>query len=89
MALHAQLYHYYLKGEAFNLLRFQPYLTPNTTGQINNKLKRTSAIKVPVATMKITDDFHYEWKPSHATTKSTLYAISEDEWNTKEDVGTA
>jgi len=32
--------------------------------QINNCLKRTSAIKV--ATMKITDDFCYEWKPSHA-----------------------
>jgi len=29
--------------------------------RINNCLKRTSAIKV--ATMKITDDFHYEWKP--------------------------
>jgi len=83
MALYAQLYHYHLKGEVFYLLHFQPY----TMGQINNNLKRTSAIKVPVATMKITDDFHYEWKPSHATTKSTLYAISKDEWDTKEDVG--
>jgi len=26
-------------------------------------------------------------KPSHATTKSTLLAVSEDEWNMKEDTG--
>jgi len=35
-----------------------------TAVQIDNCLKRTSAIKV--ATMKITDDFCYEWKPSRA-----------------------
>ena len=34
-----------------------------------------------------TDDFHYEGKSSCATTKSTLYAVSKDEWNTKEDTG--
>ena len=26
-------------------------------------------------------------KPSHATIKSTIFAISKDEWNTKEDTG--
>jgi len=26
-------------------------------------------------------------KPSHATTKSTLFTVSNDEWNTKEDSG--
>jgi len=26
-------------------------------------------------------------KPSHATTKSTLFAVSKDECNTKEDTG--
>ena len=33
------------------------------------------------------DNFHYERKPSCATTKSTLFAVSKDEWNTKEDTG--
>jgi len=27
-------------------------------------------------------------KPSHATTESTLFAVSKDEWNTKEGTGT-
>jgi len=26
-------------------------------------------------------------KPSHATTISTLFAVSKDEWNTKDDTG--
>ena len=33
------------------------------------------------------DDFHYKGKPSRATTKSTLYAVSKDECYTKEDTG--
>ena len=38
--------------------------------------------------MKNTDDFRFEGKPSHAaTTKSTLFAVSNDEWDTKEDTG--
>jgi len=37
-----------------------------------------------VATMKNTDDFRYL---SHATTKSMLFTVSKDEWNTKEDTG--
>ena len=45
----------------------------------------SSAIKV--ATMKNTDDFCYEGKPSRATTKSTLFTVSKDEWDTKEDTG--
>jgi len=49
--------------------------------QINNCIKRTSAIKV--VTMKITDNFHFEWKPSY-TTKSTLFMESKDEWDTNE-----
>ena len=55
----------------------------------NQKLyfKNTSAIEV--ATMKNTDDFRYEGKPSRATTKSTLFAVSKDEWDTKEDTGTS
>ena len=34
-----------------------------------------------------TDDFHYEEKPSRATAKSTLFAVSKDEWDTTEDTG--
>ena len=34
-----------------------------------------------------TDDFHYEGKPSRAIAKSTLFAVSKDEWDTKEDTG--
>ena len=33
------------------------------------------------------DNFHYEGKPSHATAKSTPFAVSKDEWDTKEDTG--
>ena len=45
----------------------------------------TSAIKV--ATMKNTDGFCYEGKPSHATTELILFAVSKDDWDTKEDTG--
>ena len=37
--------------------------------------------------MKNTDNFCYEGKPSRATTKSTLFAVSKDEWDRKEDTG--
>ena len=53
--------------------------------RIKNCSKNTSAIKV--ATMKNTDDFCSEGKPSHATAKLTPFAVSKDEWNTKEDTG--
>ena len=49
------------------------------------QFEKTSAIKI--ATMKNTDDFRYEGKPSCATTKSTPFAVSKDEWDTKEDTG--
>jgi len=45
--------------------------TRYTAVQINYCLKRTSAIKV--ATMKITDDFCYELKPSHAYRKINTF----------------
>ena len=37
--------------------------------------------------MKNTDDFRHEGKPSCAITKSTPFAVSQDEWDTKEDTG--
>ena len=33
------------------------------------------------------EQFPYEGKPSHATTKSTLFDVIKDEWDTKEDTG--
>ena len=33
------------------------------------------------------DDFHYKGKPSRAISKLTLFAVSKDEWDTKEDAG--
>jgi len=56
-----------------------------TAVQINNCLKRTAAIKV--ATMKIMDNFYYKWKPSHAYHKIDIFAVSKDEWDTKEGAG--
>ena len=56
-----------------------------TAVQIKNSLKSNSAIKI--ATTKNTDNFCYKRKLSHATAKSTLFAISKDEWDTKEDTG--
>ena len=47
--------------------------------------KSTSAIKA--ATMKNTDNFHYEEKPSRATDNLTPFAASKEEWDTKEDTG--
>ena len=37
--------------------------------------------------MTNTDDFHYKGKPSRAIAKLTLFAVSKDEWDTKEDNG--
>jgi len=34
--------------------------------------------------MKITDDFHYKLVPA---TKSILFMVSKDEWDTKEGTG--
>ena len=53
--------------------------------EFKNCLKSTSAIKI--ATVTNTDDFCYEGKPSCAIAKSTLFAVSKDEWDTEEDTG--
>ena len=67
------------------MLRCRLCSTHYTIVQIKNCSKSTSAIKI--ATITNTDDFRYEGKPSHAITKSTLFAVSKDEWDTKEDTG--
>ena len=56
-----------------------------TAVRIKNYFKNTSAIEVD--TMKNKDNFCCEGKPSCATTKSTLFSVSKDEWDTKEDTG--
>ena len=33
------------------------------------------------------EKYYYEWKPSHTTAKLTPFAVSKDEWDTKEDTG--
>ena len=33
------------------------------------------------------DNFHYKGKPSHATAELTLFTVSKDEWDTKDDTG--
>ena len=74
---------YRLKSEISTTLRCRLRSTRYTAVRIKNCLKSTSAIKI--ATMTNTDNFCYEGKPSRAITKSTLFAVSKDEWDTKED----
>ena len=74
---------YHLKSEVSITLHCRLCSTSYTAVRIKNCLKSTSAIII--ATMKNTDNFRYEGKPSHATAKSTLFAISKDEWYTKEE----
>ena len=76
---------YHLKSEVPITLCCWLCSTCYTAVRIKNCSKSTSAIKI--ATMKNTDNFHYEGKPSRAIAKSTLFAVSKDEWNTKEDTG--
>ena len=85
-AAHPSYINYCLKSEVSVTLCCQLCSTLYTALRINNCSKSTSAIKI--ATMKNTDDFHFEGKPSHTTAKSTLFAVSNDEWNTKEDTCT-
>ena len=72
----------HLKSEVSIMLYCQLCSTHYTVVRIKNCSKSTSAIKV--ATMKNTDDFHYEGKPLRTTTKLTPFAVSQDEWDTKE-----
>ena len=84
-ASHPSYINYRLKSEVSITLCCWLCSTRYTAVRIKNCLKSTSEIKT--ATMKNTDDFCYEGKPSHTTTKLTLFAVSKDEWDTKEDTG--
>ena len=76
---------YHLNGEVYIMLHCWPCSTCCTAVQIKNCSKSTSAINV--ATMKSMDNFHFEGKSSCTTAKSTLFTVSKDEWDTKEDTG--
>jgi len=64
----------------------QLFSTHCTAVQIKNCLKSTSAIKVETI-KKIQMISVTQRKPSCTTTKLTLFTVSKDEWNTKEDNG--
>ena len=85
MALCSSAINYHLKSEVSIMLRCQLCSTHYTAVRINYCAKSTFAVKV--ATMKNTDDFQYERKPSRVTTKWILFVVSKDEWDTKEDAG--
>ena len=76
---------YRLKSEVSITLRYRLCSTHYIAVRIKNCMKSTSAIKI--ATMKNTDNFHFERKPSRATAKLTPFPVSKDEWDTKEDTG--
>ena len=76
---------YHLKSEVSIMLRCRLCSTRYTAVRIKNCSKSTSTIKI--ATMTNTDDFRYKGKPSCAIAKSTLFAVSKYEWDTKEDTG--
>ena len=73
----------WMKSEVSTTLCCWLCSTHCTAVRIKNCSKSTSANKI--VTMENMDDFRYEGKPSRATTKWTLFAVSKDEWDTKED----
>ena len=83
MALRIPAISYHLKSEVSIMLRCQLCSNHYTALRIKNCSKSTSTIKV--ATIKNTDDFHYQGKPSCTTAKLTLFTFSKDEWDTKEE----
>ena len=74
-----------MKSEVSTTLRCWLCSTCYTAVRIKNRSKSTSANKI--ATMKNTDNVHCEGKLSRVTTKLTLFTVSKDEWDTKEDTG--
>ena len=77
MVPRAPVINYFLKSEVSITLHCRLCSICYTAVRIKNCSKSISAIKT--ATMKNTDDFRYEGKPSRATAKLTLFAVGEDE----------
>ena len=86
MALHAPAINYHLKSEVSIMLRCQLCSTRHTALQIKNCLKSTSGNQSSHYILNM-DDFRYKGKLSCATTKLIPFAVSKDEWDTKEDTG--
>ena len=76
---------YCLKSELSIMFHCRLCSTRYTVVGMKNSSKSTSTIKI--AGMKNTNNFHYEGKPSCATTKLTLFTVTKDEWDTKKDTG--
>ena len=76
---------YHLKSEISIMLRCRLCSTCYTAVRIKNCLKSTFAIKI--ATMTNTDDFHYAKGSHHVLSPNRHFAVSKDEWDTKEDTG--
>jgi len=55
------------------------------SNRLHRKLTKTTL--QPKEPLKTTDDFHYERKPSHITAKLILFAVSKNDWGTKENTG--
>ena len=82
--MHLSYVNYHLKSELSIMLRCWLCSTSYTAVRIKNRSKSTPANKI--ATITNMDDFRYGGKPSCATTKLTLFTVSKDEWDTKEDM---
>ena len=80
-----RIINYRLKSKVSITLHCRLCSTRYIAVRIKNCLKSTSAIEI--ATMKNTDDFRFEGKPSRARAKSTPFPVSKDECDTKEDTG--
>ena len=76
---------YRLKSEVSITFRCWLCSTHYTAVRNKNCLKSISATKI--TTMTNMDDFCYKGKPSRVIAKLTLFAVSKDEWDTKEDTG--
>ena len=85
MVLCVPAVNYHLKSEISITLRCQ-LCSCNLLHSITNQLFKKHLYN-QVATMKNTDDFCYKGKLSCTASKSTLFAVSKDEWDTKEDTG--
>jgi len=69
------------RGSVFVTLCFQPSSTHYTAVQISSCSKSSFVIKIPkIGMIFVTKGSHYM-----PTTKSTLFTVSKDEWDTKED----
>ena len=77
---------YHLRSEVSIMLHCWLCSTCYTAVQIKNCSKSTSVCYQNSHRDKY-GQFRYERKSSRAIAKSTLFAISKDEWDTKEDTG--